>query len=605
MPKITKDLSIKNWIPFLMSATFAYLLVLANQHQYLKGWIQNQSNKTNEFLLREQSPIIFKNGTEKYGLNVYKYYLPNLGGTSHSMKDGSTNLRGEYLLGPGIAIADFNQDGFMDIFLPNGNINHPSRLLINKAGKGFEDQAEKWGVASINNESSSALSPVILDYNSDGRPDLLITGVGCTKLYENLGSHFLDVTELKLPKNCKNSQGAVVGDFNGDGKPDLYIIRYFPDFNMFDPKTEFIWPKNTYSANNGGQDSLLLNSENNIFLDVTETLLPKATGWAIDAGIGNFRNSGKQNLYVANDFGPDFLFEIEKNGHFINKSHELGVPDRRYGMNVSLLDLDGSGFPHIYISNVYYPRFNERGNFLWNFSTPQSSKDLAKTYGLDNCLFAWGGAFADLNLDGNIDGYVANGFVSRKAKDSISDGFVLATFVGMPGFLTSNLSLSMRENIPFRSGHQVDCVFTNSGKKLINTSKSAGIRYSWDGRAVAIIDRNNNGVLDLIVTTREGNAYYLENQTSPSSNWIGFSLAGKGGGHPMPIGTRIKVMQDNKSYFRWDSGGKSGFIAYSDPRLHFGLKNNSPVSVKIDWASGQITDLRNLETGKYYVVEEK
>ena len=582
---------------------FVFFLLFANRDKSFRQRFEGL-NLRSELRNDTRVPDLrFEDATVNFGFSDYKFKLPDLmKDYSKDLEKNEAHLRGEYILGPGVAIADFNNDGYMDVFLPAGGYPGKNHLFINQGGNHFVDRAFEWGISDINSNQIAALSPVVFDFNGDHLPDLFVAGLGCTRLYENRGDHFVDATEVSGLKDCKNSQGAVVVDFNHDGLPDLFVFRYFPNFNFLDPKA-FIWPENTYSANNGGQDSLYLNLGNGKFKDMTDQVLPPATGWAIDANYGDMRNQGKMDLYVANDFGPDFLFE-EDGSKFVNRSGDLGVPDRRYGMNVSFVDLDGSGTPHIFISNVFYPRYNERGNFLWHFDQNGKATDRAPEYGLENCLFAWGAAFGDFNLDGHIDSYVANGFVSRDKPWTSGDGFVTATFVGLPGIMTSHLSLFEREKIPFRSGNQVDCVFVNQGAKFKNESYRSGIRKSWDGRAVAMIDTKNNGVLDLVVTTRTGEVHFLKNQIAPSQKWIGLKINHKPG-LSISAGTKIEIVQDGFKAYRWDTSGKSGFIAYSDPRIHFGLPNEGPVSINILWPLGKKTHLSNLAPGKYYSVNEE
>ncbi|HXT00624.1 MAG TPA: VCBS repeat-containing protein, partial [Elusimicrobiota bacterium] len=188
-------------------------------------------------------PVRFEDVTERMGMK-YFYRPPNLG------TDPKPRTI-KYIIAPGVVVADFNGDGYMDVFVPNGDAASPSALYLNQGGKGFKDAAKAWGVDHINAGHSSAISAAVIDFNRDGRPDLFIAGVGCSRLFRNDGDHFTDVSARSKATDCRNSQGAIPFDVNNDGWPDLYVFRYFRDIDLFDSSSDDVLKENTFDARNG------------------------------------------------------------------------------------------------------------------------------------------------------------------------------------------------------------------------------------------------------------------------------------------------------------------------------------------------------------------
>lgn len=541
----------------------------------------------------------------------HTYFFPDFG-TDNS----NTNKRNrrQFIFSPGVAVADFNGDTYMDFFIVNGDWIHPSSLYLNDHNGGFKESAKLWNVDKINLPKSSASGASVLDFNRDGRPDLFIAGLGCSRLFKNMGTFFEEQKDSGAT-DCKNSIFAIPLDLNADGFEDLFVIRYFGNWDLFNPNTPNVWRDSLTDSSNGGQDSLLLNLKNGKFQDITASSDINEHRWGLDGGVGDFDNDGAADLYIANDFGPDALYSIE-NGRLVNQNSRFTMPDRRYGMGFQLVDLAGNGFPHVYVSNAYIPRFDQRGNFLWRFFEGDKKisvavVDDAEKYNLNNCLWAWGSVFADFDLNGRVDAYITNGLSSpplpadRKkvtlSDTDVSQDYKPSLFASIPGVLTSNINTS--DFVAVAAANQVDCVFENTGKRFEDVSTPAGIYNAWDGRSVAAIDVNNNGLLDLIVSTANGPVHFLKNHVVPANTWVGFDLVGKAS-TPKAIGARVKVTQNQKDQYRWSTGGKGGFLSFSDPRLHFGLESDANLDVEVRWPSGQTTSLKGIEVGKYYRVSE-
>jgi ASPIC and UnbV len=177
----------------------------------------------------------------------------------------------------------------------------------------------------------------------------------------------------------------------------------------------------------------------------------------------------------------------------------------------------------------------------------------------------------------------------------------MGTFATLPGILTSRVHVD--DYLTAFAQNEVSRIYLNDGGHFRDVSDQAKEPTPWDGRAVAMIDTANDGVLDLIATSRNGPVHFLKNQTTPSKRWIGFTLAPTRSAPGAP-GARIEVRQGPRRFYRWSTAGKSGFLAYSDPRIHVGLPSGAPVDVTILWPSGRKSELSGLATGRYVVVRE-
>ncbi len=512
-----------------------------------------------------------------------------------------------FFIGGALAVADVNQDGWMDIFFANSGNNARNHLYLNQNGTRFLEAADTWGIANLNQEGATMV-PLIFDYDNDGRPDLFLSRLGCARIFHNTGTRFEDHTAESGINDCQNSSGAISYDFNNDGLLDLYVFRYWGAHNFFSLRSPFVIYENLTNALNGGSNTYYQNIGNGRFKDVTATHGGYDIHWTYDAAVADFEGNGKPYLYLANDFGADALFETTPSGQLINVSEKLGMPDRRLGMSASLGDLDGSGKPHLYVSNEYIPQWNQTGNFLWKFDLtsgkPAEHVDQAPRRQVDNCGWAWGSAFGDFDLDGLQDLYVTNGLISGQSRREYT--LAAGTVTSMPGAIMSDYRNWPAVGDRSFQGHQTNCVFLNKGQTFVNVHSAVGLDQSWDGRGAGLIDFDNNGTLDLVVGTQNGpaRAHLLKNELPQSKRWIGFQLIGSKSNRD-GVGARVKVSQGERKWFRFATGGKTGFHAISDPRLHFGLPNDNSVRAEVRWPSGIVQDLGTLSAGQYHIVTEE
>ncbi|MCB0378372.1 MAG: VCBS repeat-containing protein [Bdellovibrionales bacterium] len=505
---------------------------------------------------------------------------------------------------PGVTIYDFNSDGWMDILLVNSNsTKSKNALYINQKGQGFVDEAEAWGLASIP-EDLIPQSSVPFDYNRDGKVDLFLAGPGCSHFYENQGHSFIDKTEEVGLKHCGNSIIALPLDFNQDGWMDLFVARFFSkNIDLKNVKDLFYFgPDDFGNAHNGGFNTLYQNHQGT-FKDASEIYSEKEGSWTWDIGLADIRNNGKPVLVIGNDFGDDFYVEIGPQG-FREITDDIVRRDSRSSMNVSFGFWDGP-YPDIILTNVYSASYVVRGNFIWQFSPDKKQLvDHQHSRQANLCGWPWGVAYGDFNLDGEQDMYMANGMITRykfSEHNGKDENFFKAMTVGVvPPKSWAGGSLSVFQFIDDQknfSGNQLDCIFIKDRKRQAYVNRPWGID-TWDGRAVAIIDYDNDGRLDLLVTTQGDGTKLLQANTPQTKTWIGLDL---GLAPSLTMGSTIIVKQGEQTKYHWYQNGKSGFLAYSDPRIHLGLhRSDLPVDIEIRLASGEIKTVQNLMPGQYH-----
>lgn len=508
---------------------------------------------------------------------------------------------------PGLVVFDANRDGYMDLLAVNSNREKSQHaLFINNKGAGFSDQTKDWGLDKIPKDLiPNSATP--FDYNNDGLVDLFFAGPGCSHLYENTGERFIDVTEKSQLKHCGNSIAAIPLDFDLDGHMDLFVMRYFSDKINLEQMTPemmgFFGPDNFGQATNGGKN-ILYQNVNGKFIEASSVYQDTAGGWTWDAGLADIRSANERILVVGNDFGYDNYIKVTKD-KFIDITDEIVFRDSRSSMTVSFGDV-GSANPLIVLTNIFSPQFAVRGNFAWQYDSYwKKLVDKQVHYDISNCGWAWGTAFGDFNRDGLEDLYMSNGMVSRSATDEVPPAtdpnyFKLMTASTVPGKLWKKDSETIFKYIDVSksfAGNQRDCLFMRNPYEFENRSLHSPDIKKWDGRAVAMIDHNNSGKLNLAVSVQEGKLIFLENQSTQDKNWLGVQFEES---PSLTLGARLKFLQNGKVFYRWYQNGKSGFLAYSDPRVHVGLPSpDHKVDIEIQWADGVSSQYKDISPGQY------
>jgi hypothetical protein len=519
--------------------------------------------------------MYFEDVTHKAGI-LYRHHPREFDNPYGSIMQGYARL------GSAVAVADYDGDGYEDVFVTDSCATCKNHLYRNNGNFTFSDVAEQAGVAEGNDEQNASTGALWFDFNNDGRPDLLVVRFGHSILYENLGDgKFRDVTKSAGLDRYMNAIKAISFDYDNDGYPDLFFGSYFQPVNIFHPKSPHFFPESFETANNGGGVTVFHNNRNGTFTEVTQRIGIHTTGWTLDLGHGDANNDGFEDLYVANDFGTDRFYLNNGDGTFTDKTATAIGFDTKKGMNVDWGDYNNDGLLDIYVTNIYDDYMKECA-MLWQNMGDGTFADVSYEVGTCDTGWGWGAKFVDYDNDGWLDLYVMNGWVSAGPENYVPDIFAMVT--------QPNVDLTDARNWPpigkkSLSGYQRKRLFHNVGGEFKEEASRHGLDSLRDGRGIAIADFDNDGRMDLFVTNADEEANLYRNILPTGAHWVTFVLEGTKSNH-FAIGAQVRLSSEGKTFLQYVNGG-NGFAAQSTTRVHFGLGNYSKVdSIEVRWPSG-------------------
>jgi hypothetical protein len=497
-------------------------------------------------------------------------------------------------IGPGCAFLDFDNDGWMDIFLVNSgpasfwNPKTPIRnaLYKNNRDGSFTDVTEKAGVGG----GFFGMGVAAGDYDNDGWPDLLVTGFERVALYRN--NHdgtFTDVTEKaglsKLPSNWPTS--AVWFDYDNDGKLDLFLCNYIEyGKGSFQQCGDNRIGRNYYCVPrvfNGTSSMLFHNNGDGTFKYASAgTPIETSKGKALGVVATDVNNDGRMDLFVANDTSQNFLFVNRGGGKWdeIGLASEVGYGENgqaRSGMGCDSADFDGDDWMDLFVANI-----DQEMYALYKNTGEESFVDVAHAHGVaqsTRTLSGWGLKFFDYDNDGEIDLMVANAH---------------------PDDMIELYSKQIKYKMPLLLFHQ-------EGGKLVDVSAQSGAVFQkrFAARGLAVGDFNNDGRLDVLVANNGGPPVLLKNNAGAGNRWLGLKLTGTTSNRDA-IGARISWTAGGKKRSRLKTSGGS-YLSSHDPREVLGIGTAARIdSLEIRWPapSKRIDRFTDLPTGKYITITE-
>ena len=513
--------------------------------------------------------------------------------------------KNKYLLettGCGVAFYDYDNDGWLDIFLVNGSRlegfpagqEPTSHLFKNNRDGSFIDVTAKAGLT----HSGWGQGVCIGDYDNDGFDDLFVTYYGKNVLYRNNGDGtFTDVSEKAGVSGKKKrwGTGCAFVDYDRDGRLDLFVANYI-DLDLATAPVPESGPclyKGVMVACGppgliGGKNILYHNNGNGTFSDVSESAgITQANGtFGLGVLTADFDNDGWPDIYVANDSTPSALYQNKKNGKFVDVGMEAGCvlsPDGKpqAGMGVSAADYDLDGNLDIVKTNFAGDTpslYHNRGN--WNFEDTTFTAGL----GAHTQYLGWGCGFLDLDNDGWADILICNGHVYPEVEQ-------LKTEAGYAQrkLLYRNLRNGRFEDISMQAGTAISA-----------PSASRGCAFG---------DFDNDGDIDVVVNTVNGYPQLLRCDSSLQNNWIKAKTIGTKSNRS-GIGARLKCITrppDEKNAHEQIDEVRSGgsYISQNDLRIHFGLGKAERVEVlEIHWPSGQVDKLKDIAANQLIFVKE-
>jgi hypothetical protein len=514
-------------------------------------------------------------------------------------------------MGASVAVADFDRDGWQDLYVTNSAVGSRNRLYRNNGDGTFTDVAQAVGLADVNAAGTGvSMGAVWGDYDNDGFEDLFLYKYGRPELFHNEGGkRFVSVSERAGLPPWVNANTAIWWDYDRDGRLDLFLAGYWAeDIDLWHLKTTKIMPESFEYAENGGRKYVFHNLGDGRFEETSAALGIQSRRWTLAAGAADLTGSGYPDLVLANDYGISQLYVNQGGKKFVEAGRDTGVGRTpKSGMNVSFGDIFNDGRLSIYKTNISEPGVLVQANDLWvprtsGTGAPTEFQDLASSLGVDLGGWSWGAQFGDLNNDGTLDLYLANGYVSAGERTSYWYDFSEIA-VGH-----SRIIADARNWPPMRgrslSGYQHTRLWINDGAgHFTDVAQEVGATDTYDGRAVALADLSNDGALDVIVANQRGPLLVYGNTVDPSRHWIAFDLEGTASNRSA-IGARVDAYWGGRHQVQEVSGG-SGFSSQNQRRLHFGLGSSAVVDkVVVRWPSGRTQTIENPGVDRVHAVTE-
>jgi len=495
-------------------------------------------------------------------------------------------------MGPGVAFLDYDNDGWMDIYMVNSgpcDFFKPKTPLRNALYKNnrdgtFTEVTEKAGVGG----GTFGMGVAVGDYDNDGYPDILVTSYGRCILYHNNGNGtFTDVTEKAGVGAPGWTTSALWFDYDNDGRLDLFLCSF----------VEFGLGKNIICGDNKlgrryyciprvfkpTANLLFHNNGDGTFTEVSRgTDIEKSLGKGLGVVATDLNNDGRLDLFVANDTVQNFLFMNRGKGKWeeIGLASEVGFSANgqpRSGMGVDSVDFEGDGWQDLFVANVDQEMFS-----FYRNNRDESFTDMAHGQGIaaaTRLLSGWGLKFFDYDNDGRVDLFLANGH-----PDDMVDSY--------------GGQVTYREPL---------LLFHNQAGQLKNVSKEAGPVFErvWPARGLAIGDYDNDGRIDVLVGNNGEAPILLRNRAGEGNHWVGLKLEGRTCNRDA-VGARLTWSVAGVKRTRLKTAGGS-YLSSHDPREVIGLGAATALdSLEIRWPapSTRVEALKDVPIDRYLRVVE-
>lgn len=498
----------------------------------------------------------------------------------------------------GVALLDYDGDGYLDIYVVNGaeipslekvSPQYWNRLFHNNRDGTFTDVTERAGVAG----KGYGMGVAAADYDNDGRVDIFVANVTGNQLFHNNGDGtFTDVTEKAgvsggLHNGKKMwSVGAGWFDYNDDGLLDLFVVNYCqwevnkdPYCALKEGLRAYCHPKEYKPLHN----TLYRNNGDGTFTDVSvETGIAALQGKGMSVSFADYDGDGFLDAFVANDTTPNFLFHNLGGKRFEEVGVVAGVAyssdgNALSGMGSDFRDVNNDGLPDIWHTAVEYETFplyvnQGKGAFVDATVTSKLSQST-------NRMTGWGNGIFDFDNDGWKDLFVAR----------------------------SNVMDNIQEAIPSQSYPERNSVFRNLGDgtfEEVGAQAGPDFQLAAAHRGVAFGDIDNDGRIDAVVTTLDGQIKLFHNISDTGNHWILLRLVGSHSNR-MGLGASVRITTEDGAS-QWNIATTAvGYACSSDCRVHFGLGANRLIKeLEIMWPSRTRQLLHNLEVDRIITIEE-
>jgi hypothetical protein len=500
--------------------------------------------------------------------------------------------------GTGVAMIDYDQDGWMDLYFANAcrlkgpQDGPPNAMFRSRRGELFQQIVEKSGtdVTGFTQGLTAA------DFNNDGFPDLYLIRLGHDILLENNGDGtFHDSSVSSGLDDPRWGTSAAFLDFDEDGNLDAYVANYVQwNLQRHDehfcgqriPLVKIYCSPTLFTPETHG---LFRSQGDGTFLDVAAELgIARRDGRGQGVVACDVNNDGHVDLYVANDLSPKFLFINSGAGGFRDMTEASWAAYNSDGkveasMGVDAADVDGDGFPDLFVTNYYL----EHNTLFRNLGKDKKIlfQDFSHAAGVaagSLLALGWGTAFEDLDGDGWLDIFVVNGHVDDNMPQLGRD-----EPYAQPARIWRNVAKGRFEMFGVEAG-------TYLGTEHVS-------------RGAAFGDLDNDGQVDVVISHKDEHATVLRNdsreQIRSGNSWIQFTLVGTRSNRDV-IGARVQIDMGERRLTRHTRGGRS-YLSAHDPRLTIGLGKAERIDrVTVYWPTGQVTSLEDVNSNRSYTLRE-
>jgi hypothetical protein len=497
----------------------------------------------------------------------------------------------------GVGLFDCDNNGKLDIVMVNGSTvdryKQGGDLLVTlwhqDANLKFTDITEKAGLT----RKGWGMGVAVADFDNDGNLDLFVTGYSGNALYRNKGNcTFEDVTDKAGVRGGGFSTGAAWADYDRDGNVDLFVSRYvhvdMNDLPAFG-STKFCQFKGAPVqcgpwGMEGETDLLYHNRGDGTFEEVSKKagVDDPEKYYGLGATWGDYDNDGWPDLFVADDATPNHLYHNNRNGTFTDKAMVGGIALNSEGQALGSMGVTWGDYDHSGRLSMFITEFADQPNTLYRNHAKRGFEDVAMPSHLGQPslpLVGWGTTFFDMDNDGWLDLFVANGHVYPQM-DTVKGSAAYAE----PMLLHSNLRNGTFEEV----------------------SKAAGLADMplKSRRGAAFGDIANNGNVDIVVLNVGEPPSLLLNTNKIANNRVLFHLVGTKSNRAA-IGARVTIHAGGTTQFDEVRGGGS-YLSQNDLRLHFGLGSATKIdSVEVRWPTGKVETLKDVPADKIYTIVEE
>jgi hypothetical protein len=502
------------------------------------------------------------------------------------------------MMGAGVALFDYDNDGDVDIYFPQGKMigdfpikdatfppKHPQllidRLYRNDSANGnlkFTDVT----LSSKINANGYGMGVTTGDIDNDGDIDIYLSNFGSNQFWLNNGDGtFTNKTVHSNLDDPSWSVSATFFDYNNDGYLDLYVVNYV-DYNIelpfecrsYDGALDYCSPQGFKPV----KDTLFENNKNGTFKNVSTKAgitTTKQPGLGVVAA--DLNSDGWQDLYVTNDGAPNILWINNRRGAFEDKAMASGVAVNMTGVSEASMGVDIADFDNDGDDDIFMTHLNRQTNTLYKNNGKGWFFDAGVSMGLAASSFKYTGfgtQWLDYDNDGFLDLFSANGAVTKEPEQ-----------------------VKNKEKHPLNQQNQL---WRNQGNgkylEVSNLQDASFLRLDVS-RGLAVGDLNNDGSIDMLVSNNAGKPQLLLNKNN-KNNWVGLLLI-RDDLNRIDVGAKVEVtMGDKKIYRRVKTDGS--YSSSNDSRLIIGLGSfNQPIKIKVKWSNGKIQELKNIKINQY------